>query len=90
MKTAYIKFCGGCNATYDRVAAAQYLKQALSNKIEFFTHEPGVRRDLGVLIMGCSRECVRPAELSECGRLFRITSMQDAADVVSELSSEVC
>ncbi len=86
MRTGYIKFCGGCNATYDRAAAARYIREHIPGDIELFDHEPGVARDIGILLLGCPRECVDTAKLAPCKRLFIATGDKEARAIARQLS----
>ena len=51
-----IKYCGGCNPEYDRVALVQHIEESLQGKVEFVNPESeGV--GLVVAVEGCSTAC---------------------------------
>ena len=51
-----IKYCGGCNPNYDRVAVADYMKKSLHGRVEFvpLEHED---IDLVLAVEGCKTCC---------------------------------
>lgn len=51
-----IKYCGGCNPTYDRVELVQQIKSRLEARFLFIRHD---QQDLDglLLINGCHRSC---------------------------------
>jgi hypothetical protein len=71
-----IKYCGGCNPDYDRVAIAKRIKQSLNGKIEFVSPEDG-NIDLVLAIEGCKTAC---ADLSafEATKICIISKIEDA------------
>jgi len=51
-----LKYCGGCNPEYDRVALARHIEESLQGKVAFVKPErEGVRLILAV--EGCSTAC---------------------------------
>ena len=51
-----IKYCGGCNPTYERVKIIYRLQSRLKDQILFLRHnQKGL--DVLVLISGCPRSC---------------------------------
>jgi hypothetical protein len=51
-----IKYCGGCNPLYDRVATAKKLEQKLRGKAVFVSPD-NEELDLILAVQGCSRAC---------------------------------
>lgn len=51
-----IKFCGGCNPNYDRVAALERIRSRLVAVVEFVRFD---RKDtvISLAIKGCDTEC---------------------------------
>ena len=72
-----LKYCGGCNPEYDRVALVRHIEESLQGKIAFVTPEgEGVRLILAV--EGCSTAC---ADLSAFqGKEIRVITTIDGAD----------
>jgi hypothetical protein len=56
VKTVAVKFCGGCNPTYDRRQWWEKIKAATEGAIEWaIPDQPGV--DVLLLICGCHTAC---------------------------------
>lgn len=51
-----IKYCGGCSPSYDRIAAAEALREKLKLRGELVQYDDP-RAELVVVIMGCSTAC---------------------------------
>jgi len=73
-----IKYCGGCNPAYDRVALADYIKDSLHGRVEFLSLDSEVI-DLVLAVEGCKTAC---ADLSAFkGTKTRIiTKIKDAEE----------
>jgi hypothetical protein len=71
-----IKFCGGCNPSFDRVAAAGQLKNKFKDKAEFVSFTDP-EAELILVFMGCSAAC---AEISgmDMEKVIIINSESDA------------
>ena len=71
-----IKYCGGCNPEYDRVAIVNHIMQSLQDKIEIVRPE-SEDVDLILSVNGCSTAC---ADLKsfEGLKIHTITSMEDS------------
>lgn len=57
MKTG-VKFCGGCNPTFDRGEAFNELKKRYP-EVEFESYDAGKKYKRLILICGCERTCLR-------------------------------
>jgi hypothetical protein len=77
-----IKYCGGCNPDYDRVALVNYIEESLHGKVQFVSAEDK-NIDLVLAVEGCQTAC---ADLSTFkGTKIRfITKIKDAKDFVQE------
>jgi hypothetical protein len=78
-----VKYCGGCNPEYDRVALVRYIEESLRGEVEFVSPESEeVALVLGV--EGCSTAC---ADLSAFQGLEirKITSIEDAEKFMKEM-----
>lgn len=51
-----IKYCGGCNPRYDRVAAARRLEAAFPG-LTFTPARPGAGIDVLLVLCGCTARC---------------------------------
>ena len=61
-----LKYCGGCDPAYDRVAAFEKIKQAAGDAVEWTRFEPGISRTV-LMVCGCSSVC--PAEEQDLSRV---------------------
>ena len=81
-----IKYCGGCNPAYDRVAAVNELKKSLKDlEISFTTYRADEDYDACLLVRGCNRDCVSDKEFSNCGRMFTVACNEDFLIIKSGL-----
>jgi len=51
-----LRYCGGCNPRYDRVAAVNSLKKRFPHLI-FCPYEPGERGCAVLIVCGCTARC---------------------------------
>ena len=80
-----IKYCGGCNPDYDRVALAERIKQSLNGKVEFVSPEDG-NIDVLLAIEGCKTAC---ADLStiKATQIRIIRKVDDAVDFLQSFET---
>lgn len=76
MLKAGIKYCGGCNPRYDRVALAEYIKKSLHGKVEFVSLDNEVI-DLILAVEGC-RTCCADLSSFEGTPIHFIAQIEDA------------
>ncbi len=71
-----IKYCGGCNPGYDRVALADFIQKSLQGSVEFVPLE-NAAIDIVLAIEGCKTCC---ADLSsfEGKQIHFIAQIEDA------------
>ncbi len=89
MKTAYIKFCGGCNPRYDRGALAKELKQRFDGRVAFHAHDTSNSYDIGIVIQGCERDCVQTKNLAKADHMIVIRYESDLRDAIKTIE-ELC
>ena len=81
-----LKYCGGCNPTYDRVALVTQIEERLYGKVKFVSPE---RKDVDLIlaVQGCGTAC---ADLSAFQGLEirTITSIEDVERFVKEISEK--
>ena len=78
-----VKFCGGCNPYYDRVALVKRIESRLRGKVAFVsTANDDV--DLVLAVEGCNTAC---ADLSSFAGKDRrvITQSEDADEFIQEI-----
>lgn len=84
-----VKYCGGCNPRYDRVACLERLKQGRPDD-RIVTARPGVYYDVLLVLCGCLSRCADLTGLSgarivtvsapeDCGRALAAQSTKEAA-----------
>jgi len=72
-----IKYCGGCNPYYDRVALVKRIERRLQGQVEFVS-AANDDVDLVLAVEGCNTAC---ADLSSFdGKEIRIISKTEDAD----------
>ena len=78
-----IKYCGGCNPDYDRVALFKMIEERLKGKIKFVFPE-GADINLVLVIEGCKTAC---ADLTSFdGKIiFKITQSEDAKYFIQKI-----
>jgi hypothetical protein len=80
-----IKYCGGCNPDYDRVALVNCIGKSLHGKVEFVSAEDE-NIDLVLAVEGCKTACADLSAFKGTKILF-ITKIEDAGDFVKERES---
>ncbi|MGI6008306.1 MAG: hypothetical protein ACOX8E_12545 [Ruminococcus sp.] len=81
-----LKYCGGCNPTYDRSGAVAKLKSSLEDlNISFAPYRAEETYDACLLVRGCNRNCVSDQKFSNCGRLFIAACREDFDIIKKEL-----
>ena len=82
-----IKYCGGCNPGYDRVALVRHIEESLQGKVEFVKPESeGV--GLILAVEGCSTAC---ADLSvfQGMEIRTITNIEGAEKFIKEIRKQL-
>lgn len=82
MKRIGLKYCGGCNPSYDRVEYVREIQEAAGSRVEWVSHDAGGFTTL-MLVCGCDKQCVDMAEYEATGcRIFRIKDMKEAPTTI--------
>lgn len=81
-----MKYCGGCNPLYDRVAAVKYIEKALGNLIEFANPEDD-KIDFILAVYGCEVACTDLSQFKEI-TIKAINSAEDAKRLVNEIKKD--
>jgi hypothetical protein len=76
-----IKYCGGCNPDYDRVALAKYIEKSLLGKVEFVSAEDE-NIDLVLAVQGCKTACADLNAFKGIKSRF-ISKIEDAEELLS-------
>ena len=71
-----IKYCGGCNPNYDRVALANYIKNSLHGRVEFVPRE-NEDIDLILAVEGC-KTCCADLGAFQGKQIHFISQLEDA------------
>ena len=77
-----LKYCGGCNPGYDRVAVAAYIEKSLDGRVEFVPLDDA-HIDLVLAVQGCRTCC---ADLSSFAgkQIHFIAQIEDAGKFLQE------
>jgi len=81
-----LKFCGGCNPSYDRVEYVRKIRRAAGDRIEWVGLDRG-RFSALLLVSGCERQCVELAQGERGG--CRVTCIKDNHRDPSEILSDL-
>ena len=82
-----MKFCGGCNPAYDRIAAANMIRDSLKAMADFVSYEDE-SADLVVVFMGCASACADISAI-EGAHIHRISALEDAERFIKEIKSRL-
>ena len=80
-----IKYCGGCNPEYDRVALVEQIEKRLGGKIDFIPYENG-KVDLILAVHGCKTACADVNDF-EGTEIRNITGIEEAEKFIGEVVS---
>ncbi len=72
-----VRYCGGCNPRYDRVAVIKRLA-ALLPEVEFVTAQSGTAYPAVVVVAGCMTDCARTDDIAvPSGHMARVRGWED-------------
>ena len=82
-----IKYCGGCNPEYDRVALIKQIQERLEVKADFV---PWEREDIDLVLVvcGCSASCVDLSHFAGL-RILTIKDREDGGSFLREINPNV-
>jgi len=83
--TIAVKYCGGCNETYDRADAVNRIKDELPHHT-FVYFEPGKSYDAIIAVNGCMSTCVTLDAAAD--KVFVIRSIEDAEQAIKSLKTQ--
>lgn len=82
MKPVAVKYCGGCNPSYDRVRYVEGIRRAAEGRIEWVSLEEG-RAETVLVVGGCERQCVDGIEYEQAG--LRVVRLRDGWMALEEI-----
>jgi hypothetical protein len=82
MKTVALKYCGGCDCSYDRTGFAKRLLDAAEGRIRWVTMDDG-GFDTILMIHGCPAAC--PEDKLDPGHPWRVVSVRDDSVAPEEI-----
>lgn len=80
-----IKYCGGCNPNYNRVAAMERIRSCLGPEVEFVRYD--CKDAICILIIkGCDTECI---DLNGYGQthLIMLSCWEDIQSVIAQIKN---
>ena len=81
-KKIALKYCGGCNPTFDRVGYVKKIQSAAGKQIDWTTLDDKEWEEI-LLIQGCSTACLEQYfDLSEHGKVLSISNDDHKPDVI--------
>lgn len=81
-----IKYCGGCNPGYDRVALADFVQKSLQGRAEFVPLD-NAAIDLVLAIEGC-RTCCADLSSFEGKQVHFIAQIEDAGRFLQKIFNQ--
>lgn len=81
-----IKFCGGCNPSYDRGAAYRSICSQLAGVADFSLPEDGKQYDVLLILRGCTGCPYLYEEISAAHRIVCVNAAQ-AADAAQQIAA---
>jgi len=79
-----VKYCGGCNPSYDRAKCVGKIQEAADDRIEWVFFDPAGVAAL-LLVSGCDRQCVETAQFERGA--YRVIRIKDSDGHPSEILS---
>ena len=84
MKRIGLKYCGGCNPSYDRVEYVREVQETAGDLVEWVPLDEGGFHTI-LLVCGCDKQCVEMAEYGEPGH--RVITIKDKQKTPKEILS---
>ncbi len=66
MKRVGLKYCGGCDPAYDRVAYVRAIQEAGGDRLQWVPLD-AEKYSILVIISGCDRECIQEEMFNRAG-----------------------
>jgi hypothetical protein len=86
VKRIGLKYCGGCNPSYERVKYVEALRGAAGGRIEWVTAEEGGFSSL-LIVCGCDKQCVEMAQYRKAG--CHVVRVKDGHRAPGEILSQL-
>ena len=83
-----VKYCGGCNSTYNRARQVDILKEKFPEH-EFITTAEGKTSDVWLVVCGCLRACALTEGLKSRRKTFVLSTERSFKDVQMYLASNL-
>ena len=83
-----LRYCGGCNPRYDRVALVRELEQEFQG-IRFLPSEDHTWYPVELAVCGCAVQCAAPKRLEAGQRTIAICSPEDLPRVRAALTVRI-
>jgi 4-hydroxybutyrate CoA-transferase len=81
-----IKYCGGCNASYDRTALVRRMQEAFPSIRFVHAGEPGEdQRDFALVVCGCPVKCADYEDFRGSSGRFVVASQNDFPGACREI-----
>ena len=88
-----LKYCGGCQARHDRMAALRTIREHCSPTTIFEPVKKGVLYDYILVICGCQAQCADLSKLRSNNGIFCVFQWSDnmtAVAVINQLENKKC
>ena len=84
-----IKYCGGCNPTYDRTDVVSRLKLHIGQDDIVETAKQGINYDIVVLLCGCDKACANYQDMLSNHETVCITSESDSIKLINMIDKRM-
>lgn len=78
-----VKYCGGCNPTYDRTGVVSKLKKHLCEGDSIEIAKQAIIYDIVIILCGCSKACVNHQNIEAKYEKICVTSESDIIKLVN-------
>lgn len=83
--TVGVRYCGGCNSRYDRVAVVKKLQSLLPN-VRFVNAASHERYDAAIVVSGCETACAERSDLNvSSAKIYDIHEWRDVIPVRNKI-----
>ena len=81
-----LKYCGGCQARHDRMAALRKIQEQCSSETIFEPIKEGVLYDYVLVINGCQAQCADQKQLRSKNGIFSVFQWSDDMAAVAAVN----
>ena len=85
-----LKYCGGCNPRYNRVACVDNLEKTMRDlNISFVPYNEKDQFDYCLLVSGCNRNCLSDKAFTNCLNILAVSAAEEFSNIKNELCAQI-